>query len=401
MTILGGVLGALAMTFAGLGPAAVADETQSRQWYLDAMKAQDLWNVSTGKGITVAVIDTGVNADTDSLKGQVILPGVDVTGKAGGATEDSDGHGTSMAELIAGTGKSGGIKGIAPATKILPIRTPYGKEVLTKGNLLAKAIHAAADSNAAIINISAGTDVNVNGGIEAVQYARSKGKLIIASVGNGAQDVNDIDYPAQYPGVVGIAATDENGNVAKFSEHGDYVDLASPGVDVPVWCDSTFTSYCDKAAGTSQAAAIASGSAALIWAAHPDWTANQVLRVMIDTAGRDWPKNAPSVYLGYGTIRPAQVLLKGKGDPGPADIDPISNRKTPTVSPDADSGASPSASAAESSQASKTTSSGKTSAAGSASDSGDTTLWVGLGAAAGIVAVGGAGFAVLRSRRSA
>ena len=390
-------LGALAIMSAGLAPAAVADDIQSQQWYLDAMNAQGLWKVSTGKGITVAVIDSGVNPETKSLRGQM-LPGVDVG--AGSANDDSVGHGTSMAELIAGSGDGGSLKGIAPGAKIIPIRTSGNAELAKKGDLAAKAIRAAADSDAQIINMSFGSDYPIDGGLEAVQYAQSKGKLLIASVGNSAEDGNYIGYPAKYPGVVAVSAIDENGEVAKFSEYGSYVDLAAPGVDVPTWCDNTFKSYCAKSNGTSQATAITSGAAALIWAAHPKWTANQVLRVMIDTAGRDWPKNTPSRYLGYGTIRPAQVLLKGKGDPGPADIDPLTGKKTPGLSP-ANGGTSLSTSAADSSQGSKTASGGQTSAAGSSSgSSGNTAFWVALGAAAAVVVIGGAGFAVLRARRN-
>ena len=403
VTTVGATLGALAVMSVGLAPSAAADGIQSQQWYLDAMNAQGLWKVSTGKGISVAVVDTGVNPDTSSLEGQV-LPGVDVTGTAGDETDDYVGHGTSMAELIAGTGRGGGLKGVAPGAKIIPIRTValgIGKKGEEQGDTSTSAIRAAADSDAKIINMSVGTYSEDDGEREAVQYAQSKGKLLIAAVGNAADIAkNYIGYPAKYPGVVGVSAINENGEVAKFSQDGAYVDLASPGVDVPTWCDKTLKSYCAQSNGTSQAAAITSGAAALIWSAHPKWTANQVLRVMIDTAGRDWPKNTPSRYLGYGTIRPAQVLLKGKGDPGAADIDPVSNKKTPGLT--TGSTASPSASASTSSHASNSTSGGQTSAAASTSDSsGNTTLWVALGAAAVVVVLGGGAFAVVRSRRGA
>lgn len=403
VTTVGATLAALAVMSVGLAPAATADDIQSQQWYLDAMNAQGLWKVSTGKGISVAVVDTGVNPETNSLKGQV-LPGVDVTGTAGDETDDYVGHGTSMAELIAGTGRGGGLKGVAPGAKIIPIRTVLlgiGKKGEEQGDTSAKAIRAAADSDAKIISMSFGDDSTAEGEIEAVQYARGKGKLLIASVGNGAdKGENYIGYPAKYPGVVGVSAINENGEVAKFSESGAYVDLASPGVDVPVWCNNKFKSYCSKSAGTSQATAITSGAAALIWSVHPKWTANQVLRVMIDTAGRDWPKNTPSRYLGYGTIRPAQVLLKGKGDPGAADVDPVSNKKTPGLTTGTAASPSASASASTSSQAPNSTSGGQTSAAASTSDSsGNTTLWIALGAAAAVVVLGGGAFAVARSRR--
>lgn len=103
------VLGALAVAaswsvlFVGAAQPAAAD-TQSKQWYLSAMQAEDMWKVTTGEGIKVAVVDTGVNSSTTSLQGQV-LKGVDVTGASGDETDDYDGHGTTMAELIAGTGK--------------------------------------------------------------------------------------------------------------------------------------------------------------------------------------------------------------------------------------------------------------------------------------------------------
>lgn len=399
VTVVGAALGAWAMVSVGIAPAVAADDVQSQQWYLDAMNAQGLWKVSTGKGVSVAVVDTGVNTGTSSLKGQV-LPGVDATKAAGDETDDYVGHGTTMAELIAGTGKGGGLKGVAPGAKIIPIRTALtgiGKVSLDDSTVAAKAIRAAADSDAKIINMSFGADAPLIGGLEAVQYAESKGKLLFAAVGNNAEDENWMGYPALYPGVIGVSAIDASGEVAKFSVHGDDVELASPGVDVPVWCDKTFKSYCANSGGTSQATAIASGSAALIWSAHPDWTANQVLRVMIDTAGRDWPKDTPSRYLGYGTIRPAQVLLKGKGDPGAPDVDPITNKKTTTAG---NSGATPSTSASSSSQASKNASGSGTSAAASSSDDSSGMLWAGLGAAA-VVVVGGVAYAVVRRRRTA
>ena len=150
VTTVGATLGALAVMSVGLAPSAAADDIQSQQWYLDAMNAQGLWKVSTGKGISVAVVDTGVNPDTSSLKGQV-LPGVDVTRAAGDETDDYLGHGTSMAELIAGTGKGGGLKGIAPGAKIIPIRTVLtgiDKKTEKQGDTLVEAIRAAADSDA-------------------------------------------------------------------------------------------------------------------------------------------------------------------------------------------------------------------------------------------------------------
>ncbi|WP_249924302.1 S8 family serine peptidase [Streptomyces alboniger] len=369
------------------------------------MSAGALWEASTGEGIKVAVVDSGVSM-TPSLKGRV-LPGKDATGRRGGSLDDYDSHGTSMAELIVGSGRNGGLKGLAPGAEVISFRTTLGGK---RESDSAEAIRAAADSDARIINMSFGSDFMYPEEKAAVKYAASKGKLMFASVGNEAEKKDSIDYPAAYPGVTGVSAADESGKVAKFSEFGVYVDLAAPGLDIPHWCDATFRSYCEEGGGgTSSATAIASASAALVWSKHPDWTANQVLRVLIDTAGRDWPKDEPSDYLGYGLIRPARHVVKGEGKPGPADIDPITNKKTVSAGNSGDDGASPSASAPAASSASphkgapdddqdeKAAVAKSTDADGGSSSQ----MWLIGGGLAAVALLGGGAYAAVRARRGA
>ncbi|MFF7446820.1 MULTISPECIES: S8 family serine peptidase [unclassified Streptomyces] len=390
-------LGALVVLSGGLAPSARAADIQAQQWYLPVMKADGMWAVSTGKGVKVAVIDSGVNPDTPSLKGQVLADEVPQS-VAYGATNDYSGHGTTMAELIAGTGAGGGLKGLAPGAKIVPYRIAFDslKDEAERKRTAnsAQAIKAAADTDAKIISMSFTSPGDSPEEKAAVKYAHSKGKLMLAGVGNDGATKDLIGYPAAYPYVVGIAASDENGTVTEFSERGNYVDLASPGLNVPSWCDETFRSYC-TGKGTSQATAIASASAALIWSAHPNWTANQVLSSLIDTAGRDWAKDDPSTYLGYGLIRPRKVLENSDFNPGPAATDPLAKENAAGVTDDPSD--SPSASA--SSPPGDSTSGGQTSAASSSSD--NTTMWVALGAAAAALLIGGSAFAVFRSRRGA
>ncbi|MEU7339835.1 S8 family serine peptidase [Streptomyces sp. NPDC007074] len=391
-------LGAVVALTAGLAPDAAADDVQSKQWYLAPMKASEMWKVSTGEGVKVAVIDSGVNPETPSLKGQVLVDEVPKS-LSYHVTQDYSGHGTSMAELIAGTGAGGGLKGLAPGAKIVPYRIVTGdlksEAERKKTSTSAMAIRAAADSDAKIINMSYGSPASDPDEEAAVKYAYSKGKLLIAGTGNNAEKFNLIGYPASYPFVVGVAAADKTGKVGKFSEHGNYVDLAAPGLDVPTWCDATFTSYC-PGVGTSMSTAITSASAALVWSAHPDWTANQVLGSLIDTAGRDWPKNEPSNYLGYGLIRPRKVLENTGIDPGPAKTDPLSYENGTGVT-----GTSPSATASTASQPPKTTTGDRTSAAGSSAESSGGTPWGPLAGAAAVLVVAGGAFAVIRSRRRA
>ncbi|MFF8297962.1 S8 family serine peptidase [Streptomyces globisporus] len=398
------VLGTLAVAaswsvlFVGAAQPAAAD-TPSKQWYLGAMQAEDMWKVTTGEGVKVAVVDTGVNSSTPSLQGQV-LKGVDATGAPGDETDDYEGHGTTMAELIAGTGEGGGLKGLAPGSKIIPLRIALDEFEDEKPSItipdVANAIRAAADSDARIISMSFGGQYSSPQEREAIKYAESRGKLLFAAVGNEGHKQNEQEYPAAYPQVVGVASADSSGKVASTSQHAGTVDLASPGSDVPSWCDNSFKSYC-PGSGTSAATAIASASAALVWSLHPDWTANQVLNVLFDTAGRDWKDGERSTYLGHGLIRPSMNVLKGKGDPGAPDISPLTEEKTtgPAKSSEPSSSTSP--------PPAENGAEGEKAAAVKESNSSDDESQLGLilGVAAAVAVLGGVAYAVVRRRKAA
>ncbi|MFI2719899.1 S8 family serine peptidase [Streptomyces collinus] len=414
MRATGAIVGTLAAVGMGLAPNATAADGESQQWYLEPMQIEQMWKASTGKGVKVAVIDSGVNANTPSLKGQVLVDEVPKS-VAYRATVDYSGHGTSMAELIAGTGEGGGLRGLAPGAKIVPYRV----ETFDQSNAdrektpqTYQALRAAADSDAKIINMSIG-GMNSDEDKAAVKYAASRGKLLIASVGNDGVP----NAPAILPYVVGVGAVDSSYEVTEFakkSSHG-FADLVAPGKDVPTWCDEKFRSYC-KSAGTSQAAALVSASAALIWSAHPDWTVNQVTRALLDTASRGWPKGEPSKYAGYGMVRPRVVLADPDYDAGAPDVDPLAKINGGDVlaragardagnSDGADNSSVPSASASAASQAPEKGSADGTSAAGSnaevaAGDTSNSTLWIALATVGAVIVIGGAGAAVLRARRA-
>lgn len=382
-TLLPGVLAALLVGIATTP--SHAESVRSQQWHLTAMQAEEMWKTTRGEGVTVAVIDSGVDDTNLDLRGQV-LEGKDFAPDAPGDQHtDVSGHGTGMAALIAGTGESGGgdgAFGLAPGAKILPIRVPLNATVF------AKAIRYAADAGAKVINIS----MAVGGGApleeesEAVKYALDKGALIFAGVGNDGDST--LVTPAATPGVVGVGAVGKDLRKTAESQYGPQVDLAAPGADMVAAC-TTETGLCTSH-GTSDATAITSASAALIWSHHPDWTNNQVLKVMLNTAAGPTSGANRNDYIGYGVVRP-RIALKTPGDPGPADEYPLPDLAAAEPK-------SPSPKASEFA-GTKSEEDRQSAAVPARDEDSDTALWITLGVGAAALLGAAIALPVVRARR--
>ena len=296
-----------------------ADGIRAQQWALDAMHTQESWQTTKGAGITVAVLDTGVDDQHPDLEGNV-LPGKDMVGF--GATRGDRAwarHGTAMAGIIAGHGHgvddADGVLGIAPEAKILPVRviledgdSARTKARNTRGNALAEGIRWAADQGADVINLSLGDDSDSAhpepAEDEAVQYALEKGAVVVASAGNGGEKGDHISYPAAYPGVIAATAVDEYGTRASFSTRRWYATVSAPGVNVVI-ADPDEKYY--EGWGTSAASAFVSGAVALIKAAHPGLSPAQIKQLLEDTA-RNSPTGGRDDSRGYGFIDPAAAI---------------------------------------------------------------------------------------------
>ncbi|WP_079171048.1 MULTISPECIES: type VII secretion-associated serine protease mycosin [unclassified Streptomyces] len=325
------VLAALTATVFAVLPAAPAhaDGIRAQQWGVEALNTDRAWQTTRGEGVTVAVLDTGVDDTHPDLAGNV-LPGKDLIGFGAERGDRSWArHGTAMAGIIAAHGhgyaNGDGVVGVAPEARILPVRVilegsdkARSRARHTRGNALADGIRWAADEGADVINLSLGDDSESAhpepAEDAAVQYALSKGAVVVASAGNGGEKGDRVSYPAAYPGVIAVTAVDRHGARASFSTRRWYATVSAPGKEVVI-ADPDRKYY--EGWGTSAAAAFVSGAVALVRSAHPDLSPAQVKQLLIDTA-RDRPDGGRSDAKGYGMVDPAAAIAAASED-RPAD----------------------------------------------------------------------------------
>ncbi|PYC81958.1 type VII secretion-associated serine protease mycosin [Streptomyces tateyamensis] len=307
-----------------------AKDVAATPWALQRVLLDQLWQGgrSTGKDVLVAVIDTGVDDRNPQLQGKVLDGGTLLADKSvnppqpvqGGARTDPVGHGTKVAGIIAASHRDGvGFVGLAPDARILTIRQ---NDDAGNGDVdtLAKAVNSAVAKGAQVINISqdvraAGNsgDFGDGGGLRrAVEAAEAANVVVVAASGNDGQE--GATYPAAYPSVLAVGASDRNNERAAFSEYGDFVKVAAPGVDmlstVPAGGQCVDN-------GTSFAAPYVAGVAALLRGEHKDWSARQIRARIEQTAQRI--QRGPDKYLGWGVVDPVKAVT----DTDPPAADPV------------------------------------------------------------------------------
>lgn len=290
------------------------------QWWFDTWKVPALRAAGAdGRGITVAVIDSGVQADIPELRGKV-LPGADFIGNGSDGRIDYDNdafsHGTAMASLIAAGKGFADIEGLAPAAKILPIAVPL-VNVVRRGeppkNSTARAIRHAADNGARIISMSLGGPRSEHRHQlpcpqpiqDAVLHALGKGVIVVAASGNSGDSGNPVEEPGVCLGVVSVGAVNARLEVTDFSSRHRYLSVTAPGSNIATLTREPGTAYAES--GTSHATAITSGALALIWSKYPRESARQILTRLLATVTDRGPKGRDPAY-GFGVINPAAAI---------------------------------------------------------------------------------------------
>ncbi|HEU5027947.1 MAG TPA: S8 family serine peptidase [Spirillospora sp.] len=317
------VLAATAPLFVTASPASAEFQPRTDEWWFSAWDVQNsVWPLSKGAGATVALLDTGVDARIPELSGAV-LKGADTAGGKTDGRKDldayEDGHGTSMAVMIAGQGGgNSGYVGVAPEAKILPVNV-MTKDVpgadIDPTDAVANGIRFAVDKGATVINLSFGGGADEiphqcpKKLLDTVAYAIEHDVVLVSSAGNKGRTINSPEAPGSCPGVVAVGGVDSDLRPWARTQRQPYVAVAAPASgSVVVGRDDKV--YAD-AEGTSGAAALVSGAVALIRAHNPRMSGRTVVQRLLATA-LPINKPVPDKATGYGAIRIARAMDPAK-----------------------------------------------------------------------------------------
>ncbi len=325
---------AAALPQCGRGEPQWADSTP---FALERLGIKDVWPITRGRGVVVAVVDSGVEADNLHLV-DAVDPGISLIpgDPEPEGTDAVNYHGTAIASLIAARTVEGSrLTGVAPQARIMPVRVfaSQDEQDIVAGNglrtdRLAEGIRWAADNGADIINVSIsapGPDPTL---AAAVQHAQANDALVVASVGNRGETTGDGPrWPAAYDGVLGVTATTTTDEVTDASVSSPAVDVSAPGQDVvSAWFDERdcINSPGDQAPQTSWAAGYVSGVAALVRAAHPNASAEEIAYRLMVTGDRPVRSQRDDTR-GWGIVQPYLAItmlidseVAGPPAPGPS-----------------------------------------------------------------------------------
>ncbi|HWQ88561.1 MAG TPA: S8 family serine peptidase [Desulfitobacteriaceae bacterium] len=321
----------------------VDDPMFSQEYNLNIARVPQAWaSGAAGQGITIAIVDTGVDLNHPDLR-ENLLPGYNaiIESTAPGTAQDDNGHGTHVAGIAAAQLNDRGIVGVAYQAKIMPVKAmdEYGEGA---DDVIAAGIVWAVNHGAKIINLSLGSDTETAVLRSAVEYAQENGVLVVAAAGNFdplKQSNPGINYPASYPRVLAVTATDAYDKIANISATGPECVLAAPGMNIisDYWSKEEGSTYA-AADGTSMASSFVVGVAALIWSRYPDWTAEQV-KAALEKGAEDLGRPGRDEEYGFGRVNADLSLhlsdaLKSLASPAEVSVLGASVRGTMDGGPD-------------------------------------------------------------------
>lgn len=293
-------------------------------WGVNQIDADLVWDVDgdlvvdagaiTGSGIRVAVVDTGIDLDhpdlATNIAGDVNIINPKKTG------DDDNGHGTHVAGTIAAVDNTEGVIGVAPAAKLYAVKVLNRKGSGWLSDVIA-GLEWCVANNMQVVNMSLGTSSDIQSFHDAVMVVNDAGIVQVAAAGNAYGGA--VGYPAAYPEVIAVSATDDTNTIAGFSSVGPEVELAAPGVNVfSAWKGGGYKTE----SGTSMAAPHVSGTSALVWAANPTLTHIQVRTKLQTTADNLGDSN----LYGYGLVDAEEAATGSETSPAPRrpGISPVS-----------------------------------------------------------------------------
>lgn len=286
---------------------ALADGGQQIDWGLTLLGIPALWAKTRGKGVRVAILDTGIATQHQDLK-DAILDAQDFTGSRNGVA-DVAGHGSHVAGTIGARDNPGGVVGVAPDCGLL-VGKVLGDNGSGSNTQVANGIRWAISTRADIISMSLGSPMPDATIQQAINDALAAGIIVVCAAGNDGPVLDTIGYPAKWPGVISVGSIDRQKQISKFSSRGDRVDIVAPGDRIlSDWPPNSLAML----SGTSMATPLVSGVVALmIAAARLDGTAStltpsRVIELLRSTATDAGPPGKDSAY-GYGIIDPNKLL---------------------------------------------------------------------------------------------
>jgi len=278
------------------------DPLYPQQWGLSTVSAPAAWDTTVGTGTTIAIVDTGIDISHPDLSDRIVA-GYNTLTDSSDAMDDN-GHGTRMAGVAAATGFNDlGVIGVAPNAWLMPIKSLGSTGAGTYADI-AQGIVYATDHGARVINLSLGGAVDSSTLFTAVTYALDHGVVLVAAAGNDGFSARA--YPAAYPGVIAVAATDVGDSVATFSNYGSWISLAAPGVGILT--TNLGGGYSDST-GTSPASPFVAGAAALVLSLNPQLQPQEVAAIL-DLASDD--RGAPGVdpHFGWGRLNVGRAVAQ-------------------------------------------------------------------------------------------